>query len=245
MSMQRIHRYADAGELAAGMAGRLALRLADLQREQDRVHLALAGGRTALAIYRTFASLGRSTGIDTRRLEIWWVSECWVPTTNPHRVSTEALSVLVAMLPNASQVHSMPSSIGTNDPDDAAFSYATELGDTIFDICLLGIGSDGSVAGLFPNHPGLELAGETNLSVIGVTNLPVEPAEQITLSLRAINRSREVWFMASGARKAAAVQGAIEGDQALPAARVDGSVATHWYLDEEAAAGLPRFHCRF
>lgn len=245
MRGHRIHRYADASELAAGMAGRLALRLADLQRERERVHLALAGGRTALEVYQNFASLGRSSGIDTARLEIWWVSECWVPTTDPHRISTEALSVLATMLPSASQVHPMPSSIGTNDPDDAAYSYAGELGKTIFDLCLLGVGPDGSVAGLYPDHPGLALAAETNQTVIGVTGLPVEPAERITLSLASINRSQEVWLMATGGEKSGAVRDSLAGDERLPAAQINGVQATHWFLDAEAASQLPHFSCRF
>lgn len=245
MKGHRIHRYADAVELAAGTAGRLALRLADLQREHQRVHLALAGGRTAFEVYQNFASLGRSSGIDTARLEIWWVSECWVPTTDPHRISTEALSVLATMLPSASQVHPMPSSIGTNDPDDAAYSYAGELGETVFDLCLLGIGADGSVAGLYPDHPGLALAAETTQTVIGVTGLPVEPAERITLSLASINRSQEVWLMAAGSEKSAAVQRALAQDKRLPAAHANGAQATHWFVDEEAAAELAHFSCRF
>ena len=47
----------------------------------------------------------------------------------------------------------MPASDGGLDLDDAAEAYADELGETTFDICLLGMGPDGHVASIFPEHP--------------------------------------------------------------------------------------------
>jgi len=62
----------------------------------------------------------------------------------------------------------------------------------------------------------------------------------ITLTLPAVQRSREVWLVVSGAAKADAVAAAIGGAKPVdvPAAGAVGRQATVWLLDEDAAAKL-------
>lgn len=246
MSVQRICRYRTLEDLATSMAGRLAQRLAELQAGQERVHLALTGGNTAIPMYEAFATLAQATSLDASKLEFWWSSERYVPTTDQRRNSTQALSVLARTVSVvSSQVHPMPSSTGTSDPDEAAFIYANELGDVRFDICLLGIGRDGHVASIYPNHPSLHAQSETSSLALGVTDAPTPPHERLTLTLNAINRSREVWLLAAGSDKAEIVARALQHDPELPASLVHGAVTTNWFLDAEAAALLPYHRCEF
>jgi len=60
------------------------------------------------------------------------------------------------------------------------------------------------------------------------------------LTIPAIERSREVWLVVSGAGKADAVAAAVGGADPVdvPAAGAIGRDATVWLLDEEAAAKL-------
>lgn len=246
MSVERVYRYRTAEDLATSMAGRLAHRMVELQAEHGRVHLALTGGSTAVPMYEAFATLAQATSLDASNLELWWTSERYVPTTDQRRNSTKALSLLartVTMV--SSQVHPMPSSTGTSDADEAAFIYANELGDVQFDICLLGIGRDGHVAAIYPDHPSLEVQSETSLLAMGVSDAPEPPHERLTLSLNAINRSREVWLVASGEAKSEIVARALQHDPQLPAGLVHGASATNWFLDAEAAQLLPYYRCQF
>ncbi|MGB3956108.1 MAG: 6-phosphogluconolactonase [Brooklawnia sp.] len=246
MSLERVFRYRSLDELATSMAGRLASRLAQLQASQDVVHLALTGGATVQPVYAAFGNLAQATSLDPARLELWWSSERYVPTTDLQRNSTRALTQLARTLPIvSSRVHPMPSSTGTSDPDEAAFVYAEELGDVTFDICLLGIGTDGHVASIYPDHQSLRMQSDTTLSAIGVTDAPVEPPERVTLTLNAINRSSEVWLLAAGSDKADAIGRALRHDQGTPAGLVHGAEATYWFLDRDAAAQLPYYRCRF
>ena len=61
------------------------------------------------------------------------------------------------------------------------------------------------------------------------------------MTLPAIQRSREVWLMVSGAAKADAAAAAIGGalPVSIPAAGAVGLETTLWLLDAEAAAKLP------
>ena len=76
--------------------------------------------------------------------------------------------------------------------------------------------------------------------VVGVTDSPKPPPQRITLTLPAVQRSREVWLVVSGADKADAVAAAVGGAEPddVPAAGAVGREATVWLLDEEAASKL-------
>ncbi|MEX3574376.1 6-phosphogluconolactonase, partial [Mycobacterium tuberculosis] len=67
------------------------------------------------------------------------------------------------------------------------------------------------------------------------------PPRRITLTLPAIQRSREVWLLVSGPGKADAVAAAIGGADpvSVPAAGAVGRQNTLWLLDRDAAAKLP------
>ena len=116
-------------------------------------------------------------------------------------------------------------------------AYAEELGETRFDLCLLGLGPDGHVASLFPRHPSADATG----AVIAVRNSPKPPPERISLTLPVLNRSGAVWFLVSGEDKADAVAKALvrNGSEPVPAARVDPAGSTVWLMDRAAAASLP------
>ena len=60
------------------------------------------------------------------------------------------------------------------------------------------------------------------------------------MTLPAVQRSREVWLVVSGAEKADAVAAAVGGADPddVPAAGAKGRDATVWLLDEEAAGKL-------
>ena len=137
----------------------------------------------------------------------------------------------------------MPSSNGSADPDDAAYAYAKELDGTVFDICLLEIGRGGRVASIFPRHPSFTAQSGTSQLATGVTDAPEGPAEQVTLTYKAINRSRQVWGLACGAERAGCLAATLGGDPRTPAARVHGAERTVWFVDRAAASTVPYFQC--
>jgi 6-phosphogluconolactonase len=103
---------------------------------------------------------------------------------------------------------------------------------------MLGVGPDGHVASLFPGHPSLDV---DDAIALGETESPKPPPERISLTFAALNRSREVWFLVSGAEKAHAVRRGLadSGDvHETPARGVHGRVSTLWFLDEAAASLL-------
>lgn len=238
----RIHRYRDRDELVARAANMLLQRLISLQAGGTHVpQLGLSGGRIASQVYAAFAQVAPLTPFDPALLELWWTDERFVPLHDDFRHAGQTLSSLAGALAfDPARTHPMPAADGQVELDQAARVYAQELGDTVFDICMLGMGPDGHVAAIFRDHPSFEPTSQT---VIPVRDSPKPPGERLSVSLSVLNRSREVWFVVNGAEKAAAVREALSGNPDVPAARVGGSVRTLWLVDEPAAAELPWHVC--
>ncbi len=251
MSTPEVIVVHDHDTLAASVAARLVTALVDAQAGGRVVHLGLTGGRIGTS---TLAVLGESQArdaVDWSRVHVWWSDERFVPTGDPERNETGAREALLDRVPiPADHVHAMPAAGGAwgDDVDAAAAAYADDLAAAArpedhgpvpaFDILLLGVGPDGHVASLFPEHPALH----DDRSVCGVRGSPKPPPTRISFTMPTINRAREVWLVASGAEKATAVMLALSGAGAMqvPAAAARGTRRTLALLDLDAAAAMPR-----
>lgn len=239
---QRIVRLTDAESVAEVVASRLLAYIIAAQQHKDTVQICLTGGQTANLMYERFAELAMDSEIDPTRLHLWWGDERFVPATDPDRNSLQAVTRLARTLDlKAAQIHMMAAKDGRADAQQCAAEYEAELGDVSFDVTLLGVGPDGHVGSIFPNHPSFEA---TTRKVIGVNESPKPPAERITLTIPTLNRSSEIWLLVTGQAKADAVARALAGEDGLPASHVGGTTATYWFLDEGASTQLPpRYVC--
>jgi len=138
----------------------------------------------------------------------------------------------------AGQVHRIR---GELDAFKAATEYERELALAFgtrdaprFDVVLLGLGTDGHTASLFPDCSAL---AETR-SFVASTWVEKLGAHRVTLTLRAINAAHCAMFLVAGSDKADAL-GAVFGGADVPASRVrpwDGELL--WLVDRAAASGL-------
>jgi len=102
-----------------------------------------------------------------------------------------------------------------------------------FDLILLGLGSDGHTASLFPGDPAVNQTGRMVVPVLG----GVPRVARLTLTLPALNAAAHKVFGVSGRKKSEAVYSVLEKqDPRLPASQVSGPCT--WILDEEAAYKL-------
>jgi 6-phosphogluconolactonase len=237
--------------LAAAAAARLIARIVDIQTASGSASLVLTGGRTGIAVLRELAHTQAATAVDWRRLDIYWGDERFLPGGHPERNETQAREALLDQVGvDPARVYPMGASDGPwgGDPDNAAQAYeylllsrrrSEDRGPApSFDICCLGIGEEGHVASVFPGSPAVY---DTERGVTGVRGCPKPPPTRITLTLPAIRCAAEVWLIASGPAKAAAVTMALRGagEVQMPAAGATGRRRTLWLLDRAAAAKLP------
>jgi 6-phosphogluconolactonase len=224
--------------LAQAVAARLLVRLVDAQAERGVADLVLTGGRIAAAVYRAVAGSPARDAVDWSRVELWWGDERFLPAGHEERNETQARAALLDRLPlDPDRVHP-----DGEDPEAAAARYGRVLAAAArpgserlphLDVLLLGVGEEGHVASIFPEHPA---AYETR-TVAAVRGSPKPPSVRITLTLPAINTAEEVWLIATGADKAGAVGLALSGagPVQVPAAGVGGVARTLWLLDRAAA----------
>ena len=250
MSETSIVVHADAGVLAQAVAARLATRLLDAQAARGEAAVVLTGGRVAAAVYEALRDSPARDAVDWAKVDVWWGDERFLPAGDPERNETQAREALLSAVPvDGRRVHPMPPSDGPDgdDPEAAAARYADELaaaarpgsrGVPHFDVLLLGVGEDGHVASIFPEHPVHYADG----GVAAVRGSPKPPPVRITLTLAAINTADEVWLIAAGEGKAQAVGLALAGagPVQVPAAGVNGVNRTLWLLDRAAAREVPR-----
>ncbi|KZS52959.1 6-phosphogluconolactonase [Mycobacterium kansasii] len=208
--------------------------------------IVLTGGGNGIALLRYLGASGPR--IDWSKIHLFWGDERYVSEDDDERNDKQARAALLDHIDiPPSQVHPMAASDGEfgTDLDAAALAYEqvlaanAALGERApnFDVHLLGMGSEGHVNSLFPHTAAVR---ETTRLVVPVDDSPKPPPQRLTLTLPAIQRSREVWLIVSGRAKADAVAAAIGGADpvTVPAAGAVGRENTLWLLDEEAAAKL-------
>ena len=131
-------------------------------------------------------------------------------------------------------------------PDEGAVLYQKEIIDffetgtdeiPVFDLILLGIGTDGHTASLFPETSALQ----EQKQLISMVKAGMPNVNRLTMTYPILNQAREVVFLASGKGKAHIIQAIFEKKQeGLPALGIQPrSGKLVWLMDREAASLLP------
>jgi 6-phosphogluconolactonase len=237
---------------AAAAAARLVTRLVDVQAAGRVPRLVLTGGGIGTAVLEQLRSGPAHDAVDWTHVDFYWGDERFLAPGDPERNETQAREALLDHLPvDPARVHPMDADTGTgpSGAEAAAEAYAELLAAQArpedhgpvpaFDVTLLGMGPEGHTASVFPHSPAVY---ETERTVVAVHGCPKPPPTRVSLTLPAIRRSVEVWILATGESKAAAVAMALggAGEVAIPVAGATGTHRTLWLLDRAAAAKLPR-----
>lgn len=82
-----------------------------------------------------------------------------------------------------------------------------------FDVVVYGLGEDGHIASLFPNHRALSTKGR----VAFVSDSPKPPAERMTLTFDVLRTAGRALLVVSGEAKRKALEQTLAGDPYMPA----------------------------
>ena len=206
-------------------------------------HIVLTGGSTPRAAYEEFVDAVRSVGIDVSGCTMWFGDERCVPPederSNYLMAKTSMFDALAEL--GSPTIHRIKGELG---PREGAEDYERALhdaGSPRFDLMLLGIGSDGHCASLFPDQASLN---DRSRAVVGVEEAGLEPyVPRVSMTLPRLANAKQIVFLATGESKADAVAAAF-GPRAKPDPHVPSSLLVPLakeikvLLDPAAAAGL-------
>ena len=238
-SERRVLVHPDAASLVASVAARFLTKVIDLLDESETIDVCLTGGSAGIGVLAAVADNPARDGIDWSRVRFWWGDERYLPRGDADRNETQARAALLDRLAlPAENVHPFPAPGEQPTIEDAAAAYADDLGDTAFDITFLGVGPDGHIASLFPDHASVR---ETVAKVVAETSSPKPPPLRLSLTLPVLNASERIWLVMAGADKAGALGLALADANvaSVPVAGVRGRKRTVFFVDQEAAAEVP------
>lgn len=223
-------------DVAAEMAATFAERVTAAFLRQPRFAVAVPGGSVATTVFPLLAALD----LDWSRLDVTFVDERVVPVSDPEsNVATARLTWLDRLAPPGPRIIAPP--VAAGDPAVIAARWQASLVEALgspprLDLAILGMGPDGHVASLFPQHPVLQVRGAWTA---GVTGAPKPPPSRVTLTLPGLAEAAEIWVVAFGSEKAAAAADARRNPAStLPVALVARQgPPVRWFLDDLAAAG--------
>ncbi len=209
--------------------------------ERGAFNLAISGGSTPIPLFRLLAEPAWRTRFEWDKVNLYWVDERSVPPESPESNYGVTRKEMLSFIP-ATKFYRIK---GELKPIEAAENYEELLVKNFslapgelprFDCMVLGMGTDGHVASLFPDIADYI---DTNYKVIDIY-VPKLRQSRITLTLPVINNSRACIFLVSGREKHPVVSRALNllTSPDLPAQKVrptDGELI--WILDEAADQG--------
>lgn len=246
--MAELKVFEDPGELTRAAAEEIASSAETAIASQGRFTIALSGGSTPRPIYRLLAEEPYRDRILWERVYVFWGDERHVPPGDPQSNFGMAHDELLSKVPlPADNIHRVRAE--KPDAERAAHEYEWTLRSAFnldegqaprLDLVLMGLGSDGHTASLFP---GSDAVRERTRLVVAPW-VSAQSSFRITMTLPVFNRAACALFVVSGEEKAEALRSVLEGDlqpDRFPAQGVrpeDGRLL--WFGDRAAARLLRR-----
>ena len=243
MLSSAIHTVVPSSEIPALVADRITAALSLAIAQRGRALFLVAGGSSFSGAYALLGQSHWRQRLDWTKVELFFGDERCVPADHADsnfRMLQESL--LAAFPENAGpRVHRIQAELSHQE---AIASYVQELdrfadgqNGIVFDLVLLGLGSDGHTASLFPSVMPMLLATPLPVAVCEWPGLP-PLVPRITLTPQSLALSRGTVFLATGTGKARIVADLLaDREEKYPASHIWAECGPlELILDEEAAS---------
>jgi len=211
--------------------------------EKGKLTIALSGGSTPKILFDLLASDYKDK-FKWSDIHFYWGDERCVPPTDDDsnfKMTNEHLLSKIDI--PAKNIHRIK---GEEEPSEEAQRYdnliennlPSKEDNPVFDIILLGLGTDGHTASIFPHE--IELLDSTNNCEVATH--PDSGQKRITLTGPVINQARSVCFLVTGDSKKEKIKEIVNAEEiakTYPAFHINPSHGELiWFIDEPAAALL-------
>lgn len=213
-----MHSLVDRASASKIAAERIAAALDAELTSRHRASFVASGGSTPLACYAELAT----RKLDWSNVTVTLSDERWVAADDP--ASNAGMLARELFVAEAAAANFVPLYRDGTSASDACDAIATDLRRRLampFSATLLGMGSDGHFASLFPDaenlEAGLDLASEQLCVAVATAASPVP---RISLTLAALLASQRLVLLVFGDDKRAILERAADGDTTLPVTRL-------------------------
>ncbi len=210
--------------------------------EHGRFTIALSGGSTPSGLYALLATGNYSKRIDWKNIFVFWGDERIVGMNDDENNGYTAQKILLDKInipsENIFRINTLLA------PADAAIEYENIIKTFFnsafpsFDLILLGMGTNGHTASLFPNTSILH----ENVSLVKEVFLKDQQGSRISFTIPIINNASNVFFLVSGNEKAAMLHTVLKGEflpESYPAQFIKPkSNNLYWFIDKAAASQI-------
>ncbi|EEX50619.1 6-phosphogluconolactonase [Pasteurella dagmatis] len=204
--------------------------------ENRPVHISLSGGSTPKLLFKTLAQVPYNTEIQWQNLHFWWGDDRMVLPTDPESNYGEVQKLLFDHIQIPTEnIHRIR---GEEPVETELKRFEQELSavvpEQVFDWIILGMGTDGHTASLFPHQTNFD---DPHLAVIA--KHPETGQIRISKTAKLIEQAKRVTYLVTGASKAEIlkeIQTKPAESLPYPAAKIKAKKGiTEWYLDKDAA----------
>jgi 6-phosphogluconolactonase len=229
--------FKNTAELYKNAAGYISASIRHFINNSGKCTVALSGGNTPKKLFDEIRSNYKELA-EWDKVYFFWSDERCVPPSsydsNYKMAHEHLLSKVTVPDKNIFRIH------GEKSPEEAAKEYEYSMkgfwGKEIipsFDLTLLGIGTDGHTASLFPGSEAVYIKDRLAVSVYAEKL----NSWRVTLTLPVINNSKNILFIVGGNEKSEIIERMFSSrNSELPAQRVNPSNGKLiWFLDKEAA----------
>lgn len=197
--------------LHKALAQIVARNLADAVAEKGFATLMLSGGSTPRPFLH---SLGEEP-VEWSKVRIGLVDERWVPADD--EASNERMVRETLLEGPAREAAFFGMYRGDSDAETACDPVGKTIAEALmpFDVVVLGMGTDGHTASLFPNHPALATGLDPDSEAVCVALQPeTAPHMRLSLTLAAILSAKHCYLHIEGAHKLTVYNEALDGSDA-------------------------------
>jgi len=201
--------------------------------KKERFSMVLAGGGTPRAVYELLAI---DPTICWDKVHLFWGDERFVPLDDARsNFNMVRESLLIGVHFSLENIH--PVNVDLETVEAAAENYELRIRNFFdeqvlipeFDLVILGLGSDGHTASLFPGTAALEETSRL-ITIVETPGLPPK-VPRVTMTFPLINKAKKVIFLVSGEEKQAVINYITHHEGKFPASMIQpDSKDLIWYV---------------
>lgn len=219
--------------------------VAENVKRDRKTYMTIAGGNTPKVLFNLLTGDYYKSRIVWASVHLFWGDErCVSPEDEQSNYGMTKTFLLDRIEIPEMNVHRI---IGENDPEEEVSRVANDIKSIVpsnntipeFDINILGLGTDGHTASLFPRQ---KLQNVTD-NIVGIAIHPKTGKKRITLTYDVLNNSKRNIFMVTGEEKADIIfkiMNEKESKKKYPAAKIEAVEVVRWYLDEASASKIKK-----